>query len=89
MLKRTILYYNLSGDCMKYIFLLNQFSLKTELTPLKKKIEKVCNKRKIDYIIEINNIDISTEDILKKYKHCLPAYPSALHRPAPCIRFLK
>ena len=53
---------------MKYIFLLNQFSLKTELTPLKKKIEKVCNKRKIDYIIEINSIDISTEDILKKYK---------------------
>ena len=35
---------------------------------MKKKIEKVCNKRKIDYIIEINSIDISTEDILKKYK---------------------
>ena len=53
---------------MKYIFLLNQFSLKDKTSYLEKKINTVCNKRKLDYKIEINNKDTSTEDILKKYK---------------------
>lgn len=53
---------------MKYIFILNQFSLKEETDILKKRIIKVCKKRNINYEIEINNVSKTTEDILNKYK---------------------
>ncbi len=53
---------------MKYIFLLNQFSLKTETNNIKSAIEKVCKKKKLNYKIEINSITVTTESILKKYK---------------------
>lgn len=53
---------------MKYIFVLNQFSLKNDTNKMINNIEKACKKRKINYKIEVNNNDISTEDILKKYK---------------------
>ena len=52
---------------MKYIFLLNQFSLKTETNIIKKQIERVCKKKKLDFVIEINSITVTTESILKKY----------------------
>lgn len=52
---------------MKYIFLLNQFSLKTETNTIKKQIERVCKKKKLDFVIEINSITVTTESILKKY----------------------
>ena len=53
---------------MKYIFILNRFSLKSNTSLIVEKIEKACKKRKLDYKIEINNSNLSTEDILKKYK---------------------
>lgn len=53
---------------MKYIFILNRFSLKSNADLVIDKIEKACKKRKLDYKIEINNSNLSTEDILKKYK---------------------
>ena len=59
--------YNESGDCMKYIYILNRFSLKDKLNPLVKKIEKVSKSKKMDYKIEINDWKTSTEDIVRKY----------------------
>lgn len=56
------------GDTMKYIYILNRFSLKNKLNPLIEKIKKVSKKKKMDYEIEINNKEVSTEDIVKKYK---------------------
>ncbi len=53
---------------MKYVYILNRFSLKDKLNPLVKRIEYISNNRKMDYVIEINNVDTSTEDIVKKYK---------------------
>ena len=53
---------------MKHIFILNSFSLKEETDILKEKITKVCTKKKIDFKIECNSINESTEDILKKYQ---------------------
>ena len=53
---------------MKYVYVLNRFSLKDKLNPLISKIEEVSSRRKMDYIIEINNEETSTEDIINKYK---------------------
>ena len=53
---------------MKHVFLLNSFSLKTKTNQIKQIIEEVCTKRELDYIIEQNSEEISTEDILNKYK---------------------
>ncbi len=53
---------------MKYIYILNRFSLKDKLEPLVKRIEEVSKNRKLDYKIEINNLEVSTEDIVEKYK---------------------
>ena len=53
---------------MKYIFILNRFSLKSNTSLIVEKIEKACKRRKLDYKIETNNSNLSTEDILKKYK---------------------
>jgi YegS/Rv2252/BmrU family lipid kinase len=60
--------YNKSGDVMKYVYVLNRFSLKDKLNPLVEKIKEVSKKRKMDYLIEINNDKTSTEDIVRKYK---------------------
>jgi len=54
---------------MKYVFLLNRFSLKDNTEKLKEKIEKISRRRKINYVIEVNDKDNSTEDILSKYKN--------------------
>lgn len=53
---------------MRYIFLLNKFSLKDSYNEVASKIIDVANKRKLDYIIESNSSKVSTEDILNKYK---------------------
>lgn len=53
---------------MKYVYVLNRFSLKNKLNPLVERINDVSKRRKMDYVIEINNHKTSTEDIIKKYK---------------------
>lgn len=53
---------------MRYIFLLNSFSLREKTNQVKKNTMKIAKKRKLDYVIEINDDNLSTEDILNKYK---------------------
>jgi YegS/Rv2252/BmrU family lipid kinase len=53
---------------MKYVFLLNKFSLKDRLYIVRSLIEKVCKELNISYVVEINSDEVSTEDIVKKYK---------------------
>ena len=52
---------------MKYVFILNSFG-KRDIKDLYKKIEVVSNRLNLNYIIEVNSKNLSTEDILKKYK---------------------
>jgi len=54
---------------MKYIFLLNTFSLKENTENLKRKTEKVCQEKNLDFIIEKNSEESSTEEIIRKYKN--------------------
>ncbi len=54
---------------MKYIFLLNSFTLKAETEKVKRKIEEYCTKENMEFIIEQNSPDVDTEDILEKYKN--------------------
>lgn len=53
---------------MKYIFILNIFTLRNNIKILCKKISRICKEKDIDYVIEINSKKKSTEDIVKKYK---------------------
>ena len=53
---------------MKYIFVINSFTIGDRLEKLVKKIELTAKKFKLDYVVEINNEDYSTEEILNKYK---------------------
>ena len=53
---------------MKYIFILNSFTLKNDIDKIKRKIEDYCNKENMEYIIEVNSEDLDTEDIVAKYK---------------------
>ena len=53
---------------MKHVFILNSFSNK-KIDKMIDKIKDVCNKLDIEYTIEINNSDKSTEDIVKFYKN--------------------
>lgn len=53
---------------MKYVFLINSFSVGENINNIIKKIELYCKKYNIDFIVEINSVDESTEEILKKYK---------------------
>ena len=55
---------------MKYIFIINSFTLKDEINKVIKKIKMYAEDNHYDYEIEINNIDNKTEDIVKKYKMC-------------------
>ncbi|MBQ8131063.1 MAG: hypothetical protein IJ193_01065 [Bacilli bacterium] len=54
---------------MQYIFLLNTFSLKKNVSMLEEKITKYCIEKQYEFVIEKNSIEVSTEDILKKYEH--------------------
>ena len=53
---------------MKYIFLLNSFSLKNKCDIVKKQIDELAKRRNLDYEIRVNSEDISTESILSEYK---------------------
>ncbi len=53
---------------MKHIFILNTFTLKEQTSILESRIEKYCTQNNIDYIIEKNTKETSTEDIVTKYK---------------------
>jgi YegS/Rv2252/BmrU family lipid kinase len=53
---------------MKYVFLLNRFSLKDRLDIVRSLIEKVCKELNISYVVEINSDDVFNEDVVKKYK---------------------
>jgi len=54
---------------MKYIFLLNSFTLKSDLEKVKRKIKDYCTVENMDYIIECNSEEVSTEEIIEKYKN--------------------
>ncbi len=53
---------------MKYIFILNSFTLKDDVAKIKRKIEEYCTKENMEFIIEINSEELSTEDIVAKYR---------------------
>ena len=53
---------------MKHIFVFNSFSLRKRLKNYVEVIKESAEVLKLDYIIEINSDNNSTEDILKKYK---------------------
>ena len=54
---------------MKHIFLVNSFSLREKTSSMINKIKSVATSFKLDYIIEVNDIHNSTEDIVSKYKN--------------------
>ena len=53
---------------MKHIFLVNSFSLKEKTSLMINRINKYAIEKKLDFLIEVNDINNSTEDIIKKYK---------------------
>lgn len=53
---------------MKYIFILNSYTLKTEVEKIKRRIEDYCTRESMEFIIEINSEELSTEDIVEKYR---------------------
>ena len=53
---------------MKHIFLINRFSLRDKTNYMIDKIERAAIKKHLDYKIEINDVNNSTEDIVNKYK---------------------
>ena len=55
---------------MKYIFVINSFTLKDEINEVIHRIKDFCVKNNMEFEVEINNEDNSTEDIVKKYKKC-------------------
>lgn len=55
---------------MKYIFVINSYTLKDEINEVIHRIKDFCVKNNMEFEVEINNEDNSTEDIVKKYKKC-------------------
>jgi len=53
---------------MKCVFLINRFSLKDRTETMIEKVKMIADKRKLDYIVEVNSENESTEEILEKYK---------------------
>ena len=53
---------------MKHIFMINRFSLRERLDSYLEAIDNAAKKLKLDYKIEINDEDNTTEDILAKYR---------------------
>lgn len=56
------------GVDMKYIFIINSFTLKDEINNIIHRIKEYSTKNKMDFEIEINNENNSTENIVRKYK---------------------
>ena len=54
---------------MKHIFIINSFTTKEKTNEVKEKIKTYCHNKKIDYIIEVNSLETSTEEIVKKYNN--------------------
>ena len=54
---------------MKHKFIINSFTTKEKTDEVKEKLKTYCHNKKIDYVIEVNSLEISTEDIVKKYKN--------------------
>lgn len=55
------------GGYMKYVFILNSFG-QLDTKDTYNRIKGVCETLKLDYIIEVNSNNKSTEDILKQYQ---------------------
>ena len=53
---------------MKHVFLINSFTVKKRIEEVKGKITAYAIDKEIDYVIEVNSIERSTEDILEQYK---------------------
>lgn len=53
---------------MKYIFLINTFSLRKESNAIAKKVDEIAKSLGMDYEIRINSEVLSTENILDEYK---------------------
>ena len=53
---------------MKHVFVINRFSLRERLNTYVRAIRNAAEEEKLDYIIEINDDEYSTEDIIDKYK---------------------
>ena len=53
---------------MKYIFLINSFTVKEKVDDLVQKIMVYCDEYNISYELELNSIEEDTETILEKYK---------------------
>ena len=53
---------------MKHIFIINRFSLRERLNTYVEVIKESAEKLNLDYKIEINDLEHSTEDILESYK---------------------
>lgn len=53
---------------MKHIFLVNSFSLRNKTNDMINRIKRVSDNLKLDYVIEVNDLNNSTEDIVNKYK---------------------
>ncbi len=54
---------------MKHIFIVNRFSLRERLNTYTEILKEVAKELKLDYKIEINDEEHSTEDILDSYKN--------------------
>ena len=54
---------------MKHIFIINRFGLREKLNTYTKAIQESAENLNLDYKIEINDLEHSTEDILKSYKN--------------------
>lgn len=55
---------------MKYIFVINSFTLKDEINEVIHRIKDFCIRKNMEFEVEINNEDNSTEDIVKKHRKC-------------------
>ena len=53
---------------MKYVFLINTYSLKEDAYTVIDSINRVAMEKNLDYVIETNSIDNQTEKIMYKYK---------------------
>ena len=51
---------------MKHIFLVNSFSLRNKTNDMINRIKRVSDNLKLDYVIEVNDLNNSTEDIVNK-----------------------
>lgn len=56
---------------MKYIFVINSFTLKEEINEVIHRIKDFCIRKNMEFEVEINNEDNSTEDIVKNIENAV------------------